>query len=148
VVAVGATNVLAPVSMQNLDNWTWLYILIIVVVVVVILLFLYMRKKKKPVTVPSAPQNLQAVASTGKISLTWQAPTTNGGAGITKYKVFRGATAGSETSLTEVGNVLSYTDTAVTPGSTYFYKVSAVNSAGEGAKSNEAPSKPFETPKK
>jgi hypothetical protein len=147
-VAVGATNSPVSVSLNPVDNWTWLYILIIVVVVVAILLFLFMRKKKKPVTVPSAPQNLQAVASTGKISLTWQAPTTNGGAGITKYKVYRGSTAGSETSLTEVGNVLSYTDTAVTPGSTYFYKVSAVNSAGEGAKSNEAPSKPFETPKK
>jgi hypothetical protein len=39
--------------------------------------------------------------------------------------------------LTQVGNVTSYTDTSVTNGATYYYKVSAVNAVGESALSNE-----------
>jgi hypothetical protein len=41
-----------------------------------------------------------------------------------------------------VGNVLTYNDTAVTNGQTYYYKVSAVNSIGESGPSNEASATP------
>jgi fibronectin type 3 domain-containing protein len=68
--------------------------------------------------------------------LNWPAATGNG-ASITNYKIYRGATAGSETLLTTIGNVLTYTDTGLTNGTTYYYKVSAVNSVGEGPLSNE-----------
>ena len=44
--------------------------------------------------------------------------------------------------LTTLGNVLTYTDTAVTNGNTYYYKVSAVNSIGESALSGEANAMP------
>jgi hypothetical protein len=62
VVAVGTTNVLEPVSMQNLDNWTWLYILIVIVVIAAIVLFLYMRKKggAKPAEGPKTDAKTQA----------------------------------------------------------------------------------------
>jgi len=48
-----------------------------------------------------------------------------------------GATTGSEVLLTTLGNVLTYTDSAVTNGQTYFYQVTATNGLGESPKSNE-----------
>src|SRR5205807_1857669 len=45
-----------------------------------------------------------------------------------------------------IGNVLTYTDTAVTNGVTYYYQVSAVNAAGEGPRSNEASATPGAPP--
>jgi hypothetical protein len=44
-VAVGATNIVSPISMSNVDDWTWLYITIVIVVLAIILLFLFMRKR-------------------------------------------------------------------------------------------------------
>jgi fibronectin type 3 domain-containing protein len=96
-------------------------------------------------TVPSAPQNLQLSSSDQQIVLTWNAPADDGGSAITNYKIYRGTTSGSETYLTTVGNVLTYTDTGLTNGVTYYYQVSAVNSAGEGLKSNEASATPTHT---
>ena len=91
---------------------------------------------------PSAPQNLVAKhsggPSSGKIKLDWAAPASNGGAAITSYKIYRGTAAGSETLVATVGNVLTWTDSGLTKGVTYHYKVSAVNSEGEGPQSNGA----------
>jgi len=86
---------------------------------------------------PSAPSGLAAAAGNAQVVLTWQAPASNGGSAITSYKVYRGTTAGSETLLTTLGNVLTYTDSAVTNGQTYFYQVTATNALGESAKSSE-----------
>ena len=94
-------------------------------------------------TAPSAPQNLQASAGNGYVLLTWQAPSSNGGASITEYKIYRGTTSGGESYLTEVsGNTLSYNDTSVSNGQTYYYYVTAVNSAGESQPSNEVSATP------
>lgn len=87
---------------------------------------------------PSAPQGLSATPGSGQVQLAWSAPSSNGGSAITNYKVYRGTTPGGETFLAQVGNVLSYPDTGAASGQTYYYKVSAVNSAGEGPQSNEA----------
>src|SRR5256712_6336722 len=89
-------------------------------------------------TPPSAPQNLQATGGNARVSLSWQAPSSNGGSAITYYKIYRSNSSGTEVYLTTRGNVTSYTDLAVTNGNTYFYKVSALNSIGESPKSNEA----------
>ncbi|MGZ4314754.1 MAG: fibronectin type III domain-containing protein [Gaiellaceae bacterium] len=89
-------------------------------------------------TTPSAPRNL--TASPGKprgVALSWQAPSTNGGAPITNYLVYRGTSSGNETLLTTLGNVTSYKDTSATGGQTYWYYVTAKNSAGEGPRSAE-----------
>ncbi len=93
-------------------------------------------------TVPSSPQNLQTTSGNAQVSLSWSAPSSNGGSPITNYNVYRGTSSGSETLLTAAGNVTSYTDNTVTNGQQYFYKVTAVNSVGESVSSNEASATP------
>ena len=101
------------------------------------------------VAVPTAPANLSAKGFIpSQINLHWDAAYGYGSA-ITNYKIYRSTGSGTETLLTTVGNVLSYNDTQVTNGITYFYRVTAVNSVGEGPVSNEAsasPASPNATP--
>src|SRR6266550_2109187 len=99
-----------------------------------------------PNSPPSAPQNLAATGGHAQVTLTWQTPASDGGSPITNYKIYRGGAPSTETLLTTVGAVTSYTDTAVTNGVTYYYQVSAVNNAGEGPKSNEASATPNAPP--
>ena len=75
-------------------------------------------------------------------TLQWTPPSSNGGSAITGYKIYRGTSAGTETLLTPVGNVVNYNDLNVTPGVAYFYAVSAVTGAGEGPFSNERSTTP------
>src|SRR5207245_323127 len=89
-------------------------------------------------TMASAPQNLQATAGTGNVTLVWQAPSNNGGSAITAYKVYRSSTSGTEGYLVTVGNITSYTNTGLANGVTYYYKVSAVNFISTYAVSNVA----------
>ena len=67
-------------------------------------------------TVPSAPQNLKATVGNAQTMLSWSAPSSNGGSAITNYNIYKGTSSGGETLLTALGNVLAYTDTAVTNG--------------------------------
>src|SRR5262249_42189371 len=79
--------------------------------------------------VPPSPPSAPAVigrAGNGLVRLSWSAPS-DGGSPITGYKVYRGTTSGGESLLASLGNVLSYVDTNVTNGTTYYFTVSAVN---------------------
>jgi len=67
-------------------------------------------------------------------TITWTAPA-DGGSPITGYNVYRGTVSGGETYLTNLGNVLTFTDNDSFDGA--LYKVSAVNAQGEGPLSNE-----------
>src|SRR5207249_4814429 len=92
---------------------------------------------------PPPPTGLTATAaSSSQISLSWTAPTNNGGSAITGYKIYRSTSSGTETGYVNLGNVTSYTNTGVTPGVTYFYKVRAVNALGVSTLSNEASATP------
>jgi fibronectin type 3 domain-containing protein len=71
------------------------------------------------------------------VQLTWSVPS-NGGSAITGYRIYRSKSSGTETLLTSVGAVTAYRDAGTQRGRVYYYKLSAVNSLGEGAKSNEA----------
>ncbi len=90
---------------------------------------------------PSAP-TLSAAPGNGKVTLTWTAPTDDGGADVTNYEVYRSTVPGEEVLITTVGDVSTFQDTGLTNGTTYWYQVAAANSAGVGVRSNEASSKP------
>jgi fibronectin type 3 domain-containing protein len=89
--------------------------------------------------VPTAPLSLAASRGpgAGQISLTWQAPSDNGGLAVTNYKVYRGTSSGSLSFLQQVGNVLRFIDSGLPSGATRYYGVSAVTAAGEGTRSGE-----------
>jgi titin len=88
-----------------------------------------------PATVPGAP-TLTATAGNGQVALSWTAPS-DGGSPITGYRLYRGTSSGNLTLYQSLGTGLTYTDAAVTNGTTYLYAVSAVNAIGEGARSAE-----------
>jgi fibronectin type 3 domain-containing protein len=98
-----------------------------------------------PATVPTAPQNLTATAGNASVALSWSAPASNGGAAVSSYNVLRATTSGAETTLSTGVSGTSFTDTTVSNGTTYCYEVRAVNSAGQGAVSNEASATPAPT---
>jgi parallel beta-helix repeat protein len=96
----------------------------------------------KPMTIPSAPRDLEASAGDGYVNLTWNSPVSDGGSSITNYRIYRGSGPGQKTFLTEIGKILFYNDTEVTNGVTYFYIVSCVNIVGESSFSGEANATP------
>ncbi|OLE74499.1 hypothetical protein AUG19_08475 [archaeon 13_1_20CM_2_54_9] len=93
---------------------------------------------------PSAPSGLTATLGVGQVSLSWIAPSSNGGSSITGYRVYRGSSTMGESFLANLGNVTSYTDMGISTGQSYYYQVSGLNSAGEGPRSNEASVMPAE----
>ena len=70
-------------------------------------------------------------ATSGKPMLTWNAVS-----GATSYKVYRATSQNGTYSLLGTVTATSYTNTGAKAGTTYYYKVKAVNSAGESAYSN------------
>lgn len=80
-----------------------------------------------PAVVPAAPTQLAASAAAGAVALTW-----SGCAGATGYDVWRAATrSGTYSRLTAASQpATSYRDTAVAAGRTYWYRTTAVSSAG------------------
>jgi hypothetical protein len=85
-------------------------------------------------TVPSAPTNVKATAqSSTSIRITWNAVS-----GATSYKIYSPQYPNSFSNfvLLDTVTTTSYTDTDPYPGETWYYKVSAVNSAGESALSS------------
>jgi autotransporter-associated beta strand protein len=85
-------------------------------------------------SLPVAPQDLTAAATSGGILLGWTASS-----GATGYDVMRSTiNGGPYTGISTGVTATTYTDTAVLTGSTYYYVAAAVNSSGTGADSNQA----------
>ena len=93
-------------------------------------------------TVPGVPRRLSADAvGTSRISLSWQAPSDDGGARITGYRIEVSADGGRSWEDL-VGNTRTaatvYTHSGLAPASTRHYRVSAVNRVGVGDASRVA----------
>ena len=91
-----------------------------------------------PVTAPGAPSGLTATAGDTQVSLSWKAPGSDGGAAITGYRVYQGT--GQKPVASVAGT--SATVKGLTNGTTYSFKVTAVNKAGEGPASGAASATP------
>ena len=84
---------------------------------------------------PAPPSNLSAEGRRNFVRLNWSPSTTSG----VTYNVYRGTTAGGQLQLYQSGVTTdSYQDRGVVSGTTYYYRVTARNAAGESAPSNEA----------
>lgn len=98
-----------------------------------------------PCTVPNAPTGLTATPSNAQVILNWNAPAFNGGRVIIDYKLYHSTDSGSSYSVIASPSGLTCTDTGLNNGQTYWYEVSAVNAAGEGARTAPVSSTPTNT---
>jgi hypothetical protein len=94
---------------------------------------------------PAAPR-VESVADdvNGVVNLSWSEPD-NGGAPLTGYNVYRRTDPGSygaplaTVTIGCPGCKTTYDDPTAVPGTAYFYKVTALNSEGEGTNCGEFP---------
>ncbi len=86
-------------------------------------------------SVSSPPIGLSGVSNAGVVYLGWAEPVDDGGSAVTGYRVYRGI---MEDGLGIVDDVsgLSYSDTGLSTGQTYYYAVSALNAEGESVKTD------------
>ncbi len=84
--------------------------------------------------IPSAPQNLVAVANVGFVSLTW-----NKSYGATSYIVYFAGQAGvtDKSAPLKVGDVTAFVHQNLPYDTTYYYRVQAVNAGGASELSDE-----------
>jgi fibronectin type 3 domain-containing protein len=90
-----------------------------------------------PVTTPAVPGGLQASAGNAQVVLTWN--TVNG---ASSYHVKRATVSGGPYTQIAAPASATFTDTGLANGTTYFYVVSALNSAGESGNSAPASATP------
>jgi FtsP/CotA-like multicopper oxidase with cupredoxin domain len=89
-----------------------------------------------PDVVPLAPSGVTAVAGSAQVSLTWTAPTSNGGTPVSSYRIEQSVNGGATwtTVVGSTGNAaVTRTITGLTNGTTYVFHVAAINGAGLGA---------------
>lgn len=91
-------------------------------------------------TLASAPTGVQANGGGNSVNLNWSAST-----GASSYNIYRGTVAGGEASTPVASHVtgVSFADTGLTAGQTYYYVVTAVDGGGEGPRSTEVSANAF-----
>jgi fibronectin type 3 domain-containing protein len=86
---------------------------------------------------PLAPALLSAAPGNGQVALSWSASSD-----ATSYNVKRATVSGGPYIVIASPSSTSYIDFGLTNGTTYYYVVSAVNSAGESANSSQVSATP------
>jgi hypothetical protein len=84
---------------------------------------------------PAAPTGLTATIGSAQVSLTWTAPSNNGGSSITDYRVQFSSNSGSSWttfSSRTVSTTASQVVTGLTNGTAYVFRVAGVNANGTG----------------
>ncbi len=102
-----------------------------------------------PAATPGAPTGLTATAGNAQVTLSWTPPASDGGAVVNGYEIYLGTSPGGE-SRSPVGTSLvqgtGYTVTGLANGTTYYFWVTAVNTAGQSHASKEVSATPAATP--
>jgi len=86
---------------------------------------------------PSVPAAISATPGDSQVALSWSASS-----GATSYKVKRATVSGGPYTTIATPTSTSYTNSGLTNGTTYYYVVSAVNSAGESGNSSQVSATP------
>ena len=89
------------------------------------------------VSPPAAPAGVSAIAGNARVILNW-----NASSGATSYRVKRATTSGGPYSLVASPTTTSYTNTALSNGTAYYYVITAVNAAGESGNSTQVSATP------
>ena len=102
---------------------------------------------EKIITVSSPPRNLRVTGvGDGYVNLAWDVPSDDGGSAITGYFLYRGTYSGGESFYDDTTAAwTTYSNTYVTNGQTYYYKVKAFNAIGVSSYSNEVSATPQAT---
>lgn len=99
-----------------------------------------------PTGTPTIVRGLTATPGNGFVTLQWTAPAYSNASAISEYRIYRGPGPQNTTLLVTLGNVLTYTDPGLVNGNTYYYRVGAINSAGEGNISGNVSATPRTVP--
>ena len=96
-----------------------------------------------PVTLPTVPRNVQATPASGRVTLTFDVPADAGGALISDYVIQQSTAGGAWTTVADgVSSLTSAEITGLTNGTSYAFRVAAVNSAGQSPYSASATATP------
>ena len=92
------------------------------------------------VTAPPVPAGLLASAGNAQVGLTWTVST-----GASSYHIKRATASGGPFTVIGTPTAASYIDTGLANGTTYYYVVSALDSAGESSNSTQVSATPTGT---
>ncbi|MCZ8518541.1 MULTISPECIES: cellulase family glycosylhydrolase [Paenibacillus] len=103
--------------------------------------FVRAKLREGLVSVPAAPSGLKAAAGSGQVALSWNAVT-----GASGYTVKRATVSGGPYSAVGTVTGTGYIDTGLANAATYYYVVSASNTAGSGPDSAPVSAQPAASP--
>jgi fibronectin type 3 domain-containing protein len=101
----------------------------------------------KALNTPSQPREFKVISEDGQVRMSWNLPQRDGGTMILGFHVWRMTGSGPMELIATLGpNHLSFTDTNVTNGQSYVYKVTAFSEVGDGKDTLTLDAIPFGLP--